>query len=136
MRLIASLFAVAAMLVLTTGCTERNNTNTVPAKGADPAAVEKPNDSSAVETAEVSAGRQVYDAQKCARCHRIDTAGGPPAKGKAPNLTKVGAKRSADWIAAHVRDPKTHGGKMPAYPESKINDTDLKALADYLASLK
>jgi cbb3-type cytochrome oxidase cytochrome c subunit len=38
---------------------------------------------------------------------------------------------------AHVRNPKTHKpeSRMPAYDENKINNEDLQALAEFLASL-
>jgi mono/diheme cytochrome c family protein len=67
----------------------------------------------------------------------------PGPKGKAgggmggPDLTAVGAKpeHTADWLAAHVRDPKSHSpsSRMPAYGPDKIPEADLKALAEYLA---
>ena|SRR5438270_12292282 len=133
MRPIVSLLIFAVLAVFVAGCPERNNTNAVPAKGFDPA-IAKMNEAPVVD-ANAPAGRKVYDAQKCSKCHRIDDAGGP-GKGRAPNLAHVGTKRSAEWIAAHVRDPKVHGGKMRAYPESELNNDDLKVMADYLASLK
>lgn len=134
MRLIVSIPTVAVLVVLTAGCTERNNGNAIPAKGFDPA-LTKASEPSDSETAEASPGRKVYDAHGCGRCHRIDT---PGARSKGPNLAKIGAKHPADWIAAHVRNPKTHKAKssMPAYPESKIGNDDLTMLAEYLASLK
>lgn len=83
----------------------------------------------------ISAGMTVYNNNGCANCHAIGGQGGR----KAPELTKVGAEatHTADWLIAHVKDPKTHnpGSRMPAY-QGKINDTDLKALGAYLASLK
>jgi cbb3-type cytochrome oxidase cytochrome c subunit len=73
-------------------------------------------------------GKAVYDSNGCASCH-----GG----GRAPNLSKVGATRDAAWLVAHVKNPKTHnpGSSMPSY-EGKINDADLKALGEHLASQK
>jgi mono/diheme cytochrome c family protein len=135
MRLVASMFSIAVLAVLTTGCTERNNGNAIPAKGLDPALVAKTSEPSTSETVDASPGRKVYDAHGCGRCHRL---GAPNAPSKGPNLSTIGAKHPADWIAAHVRNPKTHkaGSRMPAYPESKISDDDLKTLAEYLASLK
>jgi mono/diheme cytochrome c family protein len=57
--------------------------------------------------------------------------------GRGPALDKVGAKRTRDWIVAHIRNPKGHNpqSRMPGF-EGKIKDGDLQALADYLASLK
>jgi cbb3-type cytochrome oxidase cytochrome c subunit len=57
-----------------------------------------------------------------------------------PDLSKVGAdpEHSVEWLMAHVRSPKTHNPEstMPPYDENKINDNDLRALAEFLASLK
>jgi mono/diheme cytochrome c family protein len=62
----------------------------------------------------------------------------PGGWGKGPDLSHVGAEHNADWIAEHVRDPQSHKpqSRMPKFPEAKINDADLKSLADYLAGLK
>jgi hypothetical protein len=64
--------------------------------------------------------------------------GGRGGMGRGPSLAHVGANHDAEWIAAHVRDPKTHkaDSRMPAYGEDKINAADLKKLSEYLASLK
>jgi cbb3-type cytochrome oxidase cytochrome c subunit len=57
--------------------------------------------------------------------------------GRGPSLAKVGAEHPADWIVEHVRNPKAHKqqSRMPAF-EGKIGEADLKALGDFLASLK
>lgn len=56
-----------------------------------------------------------------------------------PDLSRVGAEpgRTAEWIIEHIKHPQSHnpGSRMPAFA-GKINDSDLKALGDYLASLK
>jgi mono/diheme cytochrome c family protein len=55
-------------------------------------------------------------------------------------LAHVGAKpdRTAQWLADHVRDPKSHNprSRMPSFGPDKISDADLAALGEYLASLK
>jgi cbb3-type cytochrome oxidase cytochrome c subunit len=86
------------------------------------------------EGSEPKDGRQVFNSNNCTRCHSIDAG----RRGRAPNLSKVGSDHDADWIAAHVRDPKSHNARsgMPKYDEARINDTDLKTLAEFLASLK
>ncbi len=65
--------------------------------------------------------------------------GGGMGRNRGPDLTKVGAKqgRTADWIAAHIRDPKSHNqqSRMPGLA-GKISEEDLKTLAEYLAGLK
>jgi cbb3-type cytochrome oxidase cytochrome c subunit len=100
-----------------------------------------------------AAGRKVFDAHGCARCHTIGgapMAGGPPRGGppggkgmkggtKGPDLAKVGANptHTVEWLSQHIRNAKSHkpDSRMPAY-EGKIKPEDVKALAEYLASLK
>jgi len=111
-----------------------------------------------------AAAKKVYADNNCARCHKLGdtgggpgggmkggppggppsgekTKGGPPGgSGRGPELTKVGAdpEHTTQWIADHIRGPKAHKprSRMPAFGADKINDADLHALADYLASLK
>src|SRR5579859_5858400 len=111
MRLTATLLTFTALSVLMAGCTQRPTAAPLPPKGG-PMVVAKSNESAPVEDADAPAGRKVYDAHGCGKCHRPGS--------KAPDLTKVGAKRSAEWIAEHVRNPRAHGGKMKAYPESQL----------------
>jgi mono/diheme cytochrome c family protein len=81
-----------------------------------------------------AAGRKVFEANGCARCHPM---GG--GRGKAPDLARVGAdpNHTVDWLEQHIRNPKAHnpGSRMPGY-EGRIQPQDLRALAEYLASLK
>jgi hypothetical protein len=81
-----------------------------------------------------AAGQQVYQAKGCMKCHRI----GPGGRGK--DLSRVGADPShtVDWISAHIRDARSHNprSRMPKYGEDEISAQDLRALSDYLASLK
>lgn len=69
--------------------------------------------------------------------------GGPGGRGpggRAPDLGKVGANpdHTVEWLIAFIRDPKSQkpDARMPPFPAEKINDESLKALAEYLASLK
>jgi mono/diheme cytochrome c family protein len=128
MRLILLLTVLPAAAII--GCIDRNSSKPAPSP-APPSAN--------ADAGDVAPGRKVFDAHGCAKCHSIgEQAGAPPRKGKGPNLRHVGAEHAADWIAAHIRDPKSHKAEssMPKYTEDKIGDADLKALADYLASLK
>jgi mono/diheme cytochrome c family protein len=133
------MLTLAALVVLTAGCVERKNAGAPlpPKQGPGPTIVATTNEAP-VEDANAPPGRKVYNIHGCGKCHRIDAPGGPAGPGKAPNLARVGAQHPADWIAVHVRDPKTHKAqsRMPAYPETKISDADLKTLSEYLASLK
>lgn len=80
-----------------------------------------------------AAGMQAFNDQNCGNCHSV-VAGG---RGKAPNLSAAGKEHDAAWLAAHIKNPKTHEpmSKMPSF-EGKIGDPELKALSEYLASLK
>ena len=80
-----------------------------------------------------AAGKSVFAAQDCKKCHEVDAS----AKSKAPNLATVGKEHNAEWIIAQIKNPKTHkpDSKMPAFGE-KMSDDELKALGEYLASLK
>src|SRR5687767_2342813 len=88
------------------------------------------------------AGKKVIVANGCLRCHSIhlarDAANSKPVE-SASDLGTVGSDpaRNADWFMAFVRRPNSvrPGIRMPAF-EGKINETDLRALAEYLASLK
>jgi mono/diheme cytochrome c family protein len=96
-----------------------------------------------VEAGPFAEGRKVYQGQGCAKCHTIgdQLAGGPGGGPKGMmrvSLTKVGGKRSREYIIEHVRNAKAHTEKtrMPPYDEKAINDADMQSLADYLVSLK
>ncbi|HZT44381.1 MAG TPA: cytochrome c [Chthonomonadaceae bacterium] len=81
----------------------------------------------------IAQGKKVYADNHCSGCHAIAGKGGKSG----PDLTHTGKAHNAAWIEAEVKDPKSHNPKsrMPAYA-SKIQGSNLKALATYLASLK
>lgn len=138
-RLLMVLAAGSLVWLSFAGC-ERNTPAPAPVTPvpniAAPPAVE-------VEAGPFAEGRKVYQGQGCAKCHIIgdQIAGGPGGGPKGMmrvSLTKVGEKRSREYIIEHVRNAKTHTGKtrMPPYDEKAINDADMQLLADYLVSLK
>jgi mono/diheme cytochrome c family protein len=116
------------------------------------------------ESGPFAAGKKLFVANNCFRCHAINGVrgpaggGGPPGPGpggppkgegppgrgmrggpRGPDLGKVGAdpEHTVAWITEHIRDAKAHkpDSRMPAF-EGKISDEELRALAEYLASLK
>ena len=109
------LFAVAL------GCGQ-SNSSPPPAKA--PAVAAAPTD-----------GQGLFEAH-CTKCHAVEGTG---RKGKGPSLAHVAAdlEHTAEWIAAHVRNPKAHepSSKMPAF-ESKLKPEEIKSVADYLSTLK
>jgi mono/diheme cytochrome c family protein len=91
---------------------------------------------------DVAAGKKIYVNTNCANCHKLGEAGSRPGgRGpRGPDLTSVGAdsEHTKQWIADHIRNPKTHKpqSRMPAYGPDKITDADLAVLAEYLAGRK
>lgn len=81
-------------------------------------------------------GNAVYD-QHCAKCHVFRGEG--PKMVKAPNLAKVAADpaHTPDWLAEHVKNPKSHkpGSTMPPF-EGKLSADELKSVTEFLSTLK
>lgn len=105
-----------------------------------------------VDSGPDAAGKKVFVANGCFRCHAINgvrgsggpggpgALGRPPGRGgRGPDLGKVGTDEShtASWLMEYVRNPKSKkaDSRMPPFG-GKIKDDDLTALADYLAGLK
>ena len=89
-------------------------------------------------------------ANGCFRCHTVNQVRGPVGsgddednnplrRGAGPELGTAGAapQRTVEWFMAFIRNPRSKipTTKMPSF-EGKINEQDLRALAEYLASLK
>jgi mono/diheme cytochrome c family protein len=110
-----------------------------------------------VESGPHAAGKKVFVANGCFRCHNIGSIGAPPAPSpgfppgpggpggpgrggnRGPDLAKIGSnpEHTVDWLVEFIRKPQSKKAKarMPAF-EGKISEPDLRALAEYLASLK
>jgi cytochrome c2 len=78
-------------------------------------------------------GKQVYlnSNPKCSLCHMIGASGGKFG----PELTAIGRKRDAAWLAKYLPNPKFENpaNKMPAVA---AKGKDLEDLIAYLVSLK
>ena len=87
------------------------------------------------DTALIAAGKTVFAANGCAKCHAV---GGQGGRG-GPDLSRTGAQagHTAQWLVEHIKNPKAHNpsSRMPGF-QGKISDKDLLALGAYLASLK
>ncbi len=72
--------------------------------------------------------------KKCKLCHSVKGEGGKQ-KEKGGALDGVGAKRDAAWLQKYIADPKS---EMPdaKMPKIKLSDDELKALVDYMLSLR
>ena len=78
-------------------------------------------------------GNKVFD-MHCLNCHATQ-ASSPPRKG--PSLAKVGATRTPDWLAEHVKSPKSHspGSTMPEFAKT-LSAEDLKSVTEFMTGLK
>jgi mono/diheme cytochrome c family protein len=99
----------------------------------------------AAAAADQFAAARASFSNSCQRCHSIadgegagGTAGGP-GRMRGPSLAHVGADpgHDATWIAAHIRDPKSHNprSRMPAFA-SRLGEAEIQQLAEFLATLK
>jgi mono/diheme cytochrome c family protein len=74
-------------------------------------------------------GHDVFEKSGCIGCHKVHGTGGVIG----PELDKVGAHRSAQWLLTHFKNPAavTPGSAMPPI---KASDADLDALTLYVLS--
>jgi mono/diheme cytochrome c family protein len=105
-------------------------------------------DAAAASGDQFPAARAIFS-NSCQRCHSVADGdgvgapdggpGGGPGRMRGPSLAHVGADPAHDaaWIAAHIRDPKSHNprSRMPAFA-SRMGDAEIQQLAEFLASLK
>jgi mono/diheme cytochrome c family protein len=81
------------------------------------------------EAPRLARGRAVFDESGCIGCHKLHGVGGLVG----PELEKVGASRSPEWLLKHFKNPAsvTPGSAMPPI---KASDADLDALTLYVLS--
>jgi mono/diheme cytochrome c family protein len=66
-------------------------------------------------------------------CHKINGSGGTAG----PDLSNEGNKdRSADWLIAQIRNPKTHNAVSTMPPYAGLSQEQIENLAAYLLSLR
>jgi ubiquinol-cytochrome c reductase cytochrome b subunit len=72
----------------------------------------------------------IFVSSGCDACHKVNGSGGTVG----PPLNGIAARHSRDWVAQHLRDPKsqTPGTVMPAF---SFSDQDRDLLISYLFSL-
>jgi len=141
------------MFAVLLGC----NRTTTPNSASDPAANQDQGQFD-TESGPFAAGKKVFAASGCFRCHAIDGvrggmmaggpggASGPPGSGgpggmmgmRGPDLGKVAQNpaHTVEWLKAFVADPRSQkpDAKMP--PQGQVKESDLTKLAEFLASLK
>jgi len=78
-----------------------------------------------------TAGRQLYQALRCAACHEAD---GMDESTRGPSLVSFGEGTANEWLLARLTrsEPEAHG-RMPAFG---FNQEDATAITDYLRSVR
>jgi len=79
----------------------------------------------------VARGQSLFEAQGCHRCHAVAGVGATTA----PNLSRVGAKYSLDYLTYWLRNTPPRGSREHM-PKIQLAEPDVKALAAYLSSLR
>jgi mono/diheme cytochrome c family protein len=76
-------------------------------------------------------GARLFSEQGCAVCHQLRGSGGTTG----PALDGVGSRHDTEWMIAHFKDPQAlvPGSAMPKY---NLPEEQLRALSEYLATLK
>lgn len=90
-------------------------------------------ESQAVDDALAAVGRRMFEQNQCLSCHAV---GGEIGGTAGPNLAGVANKRpEVGWFIQLLRDPESLGiTTMPSY--SKLSESEIRALAEYLRSLR
>ncbi len=95
-----------------------------------------PSEFTYLETEKTRIGEAIYRREACGSCHRINSTG--PTYG--PQLDGEGSRRSREWLADYLRNPRAGVGEkpyrlaMPSY--AHLPPTDLEALVVYLEAFK
>jgi len=78
---------------------------------------------------ELAHGQQVFENNGCRGCHKLEGVGGVLG----PELDKVGARRSPEWLREHFLSPGTvtPGSAMPP---QKLSESDLDAITLFMLS--
>jgi mono/diheme cytochrome c family protein len=82
-------------------------------------------------------GKKVFAAFNCARCHGAIGSSDGRTKRRGPDLSRIGATHSAESLRAFISNPQSQrpDSPMPAFG-NRMSAGDLRALSEYLASLK
>lgn len=78
-------------------------------------------------TAQVAAGKQVWQQRNCNDCHTVLGIGGYYA----PDLTKVIDQRGASWLSAWLTDPQSVNA-LAKMPNQSLNATQVENLVAFL----
>lgn len=76
-------------------------------------------------------GEEIFEAKGCSKCHTVD---GSSERSRI-DLSRVGDKRSAEYLDRWLRDPKSID-KSAKMPKQKLSKEERSHLVDYLTTLK
>lgn len=84
-------------------------------------------------------GRTIFERLDCSRCHTVAGKGGAIG----PPLDGVGARRDAEFLTAHLRDPEDHvrefgarhGNPKTVMPNPNATPDEVKLLVEFLQTL-
>jgi mono/diheme cytochrome c family protein len=85
----------------------------------------------AEEYAQLSEGEKLFLKYNCWVCHTIHGKGGKLA----PDLSKVGTRRTDDWMVKHFKDPRSVKQKS-FMPQFNLSEEQMNELTAYLKTLK
>jgi|GEM_PF-4878648 len=96
--------------------------------------------SGVAETGPHAAGKRAFNSH-CFNCHSVTGAAPMPAgKGKmrGPDLATVARdpEHTPEWLTEYIRNPKSKKPESRMPPQNRISEDDLKAVVEYLSSLK
>jgi cytochrome c2 len=78
-------------------------------------------------------GEAIYTMQKCNVCHKVGSTGGALA----PDLSNVGGRRNAAWLAKFLANPTMTDPKYKMkMPVPNLRGADMDNLVAYLLTLK
>ena len=91
----------------------------------------------ATSRADDEAGKKIFTDSKCMMCHSIQTQSieKKMTSSKAPDLSTIGSKHDADWMAKWVTKKEKLDDKLHPM-EFKGTEEDLKTLTTWLETLK
>ncbi|MBI5055646.1 MAG: c-type cytochrome [Nitrospirae bacterium] len=78
-------------------------------------------------------GQVLFQQNDCSACHQIQGLGGTAG----PDLTRIGLKHAdIEWHIKHLKNPESVVPKSAMPDFAHLNDEDLRALAEYMVTLK
>jgi mono/diheme cytochrome c family protein len=98
--------------------------------------------SGVAETGPHAAGKRAFNSSGCANCHSIGGGAAPMPGGKGkmrgPDLASVARdpEHTPEWLTEYIRNPQSKKPESRMPRQNRISDDDLKAVVEYLSSLK